>query len=86
MLDDLQFYILPTAFQSYRDVERGIMKGCVQWNPVFGLKDLHFIVSPVGFVDPKNSPVFSDREKFYDIFLYFREKFYPKIWISGPGC
>ena len=27
-----------TVFQSYQDAERLIMKGCVQWKPVYGLK------------------------------------------------
>ena len=31
-MDDLQFYILLTAFQSYQDDVKVIMKGCVQWN------------------------------------------------------
>ena len=26
---------------SYQDDERVIMKGCVQWNPVYGWKDFH---------------------------------------------
>ena len=25
-----------TVFQSYQDNERSIMKGCVQWSPVYG--------------------------------------------------
>ena len=28
-----------TVFQSYQDNERLIMKGCVQWNPVYGWED-----------------------------------------------
>ena len=28
-----------TVFQSYKDDERLIMKGCVQWNPVYGCED-----------------------------------------------
>ena len=30
-IDDLQFYVLLTVFQSYQDDARMIMKGCVQW-------------------------------------------------------
>ena len=30
------FMSFSTAFQSYQDDERMIMKGCVQWNPVYG--------------------------------------------------
>ena len=30
------FTSFSTVFQSYQDDERLIMKGCVQWNPVYG--------------------------------------------------
>ena len=30
------FTSLSTVFQSYQDDGRMIMKGCVQWNPVYG--------------------------------------------------
>ena len=35
-MDDLQFYVFSTVFQSYQDDGQVIMKGCVQWNPDFG--------------------------------------------------
>ena len=38
-MDDLRFHVLFTVFQLYQDDERLIMKGCVQWNPVYGLED-----------------------------------------------
>ena len=34
-----RFYVLSTVFQSYQDNERMIMKGCVQWNRVYGRED-----------------------------------------------
>ena len=34
-MDDLRFYVISTVFQSYQDDGRMIMKGCVQWNPVY---------------------------------------------------
>ena len=30
-----------TVFQSYQDDGKGIMKGCVQWNPIHGYTDFH---------------------------------------------
>ena len=33
------FTPLSTVFQSYQDDGRMKMKGCVQWNPVYGWKD-----------------------------------------------
>ena len=30
------FTSFSTVFQSYQDIGRMIMKGCVQWNPVYG--------------------------------------------------
>ena len=35
-MDDLRFYVLLTVFQSYQDDVWMIMKGCVQWNSVYG--------------------------------------------------
>ena len=35
-MDDLQFKSLSTVFQLYQDNGGMIMKGCVQWNPVYG--------------------------------------------------
>ena len=35
-MDDMRFYVLSTVFQSYQDDGQMIMKGCVQWNPVYG--------------------------------------------------
>ena len=35
-VDDLQFYVISTVFQSYQDNESLIIKGCVQWNLVYG--------------------------------------------------
>ena len=32
------FMSFSTVFQSYQDDERLIMKGCMQWNPVYGLE------------------------------------------------
>ena len=32
------FTSFSTVFRSYQDDERLIMKGCVQWNPVYGEK------------------------------------------------
>ena len=34
-IDDLKFYIFSTVFQSYQDNGQMIMKGSVQWNPVY---------------------------------------------------
>ena len=34
------FTSFSTVFQSYQDDGRMIMKGCVQWNPVYDRKDL----------------------------------------------
>ena len=34
--DDLRFTAFSTVFQTYQDDEGLIMKGCVQWNPVYG--------------------------------------------------
>ena len=33
------FMSFSTVFQSYQDDERLIMKGCVQWNSVYGEED-----------------------------------------------
>ena len=33
------FMSFSTVFQSYQDDGRMIMKGCVQWNPVYGWED-----------------------------------------------
>ena len=33
------FTSFSTVFQSYQDKGRIIMKGCVQWNPVYGLEE-----------------------------------------------
>ena len=33
---DLRFTSFSTVFQSYQDDERLVMKGCVQWNRVYG--------------------------------------------------
>ena len=38
-MDDLGFYVLSTVFQSYQDDGRVIVKGCVQWNPVYDVKN-----------------------------------------------
>ena len=38
-MDDLGFYILSTLFHSYQDNGWMIMKGCVQWNPIYEWKD-----------------------------------------------
>ena len=38
-LDDLRFNVLLTVFQSYQDDVWMIMKGCVQWNSVYGWED-----------------------------------------------
>ena len=35
-MDDMRFYGLLTVFQSYQDDVWMIMKGCVQWNSVYG--------------------------------------------------
>ena len=35
---DWQYYANLTVFQSYRDDCWVIIKGCVQWNPVYGWK------------------------------------------------
>ena len=37
-MDDLQFSF-STVFQSYQDDGQMIMKGCVQWNSVYGGAD-----------------------------------------------
>ena len=38
-MDDLQFYILFNSIQLYQDKGCVIMKGYMQWNPVYDLKD-----------------------------------------------
>ena len=38
-----------TIFQSYHDNGKGIMEGCVQWNPIYGLED--FALSRAGTKD-----------------------------------
>ena len=35
------FMSISTVFQSYQDDGQVIMKGCVQWNPVYVRKDPH---------------------------------------------
>ena len=37
-MDDFQFYVLSTVFQSHQDNGWVIMKGFVQWNPCLRLK------------------------------------------------
>ena len=32
-------FLFSTVFLPYQDNERTIMKGCVQWNPLYGLED-----------------------------------------------
>ena len=40
-MDDLRFFtFFLTVFQSYQADGQMIMKGCVQWNPVYGVKIL----------------------------------------------
>ena len=34
------FTSFSAVFQSYQDYERSIMKGCVQWNPIYSSEDL----------------------------------------------
>ena len=34
-----EFTFFSTVFQSHQDDGNVIMKGCVQWNPVYGRKD-----------------------------------------------
>ena len=34
-----------TAFQSYKDNKRVIMKGCLQWSPIYSRKE--FLLEPV---------------------------------------
>ena len=41
-IDELQCDILVNHIQSYQDDWHMLMKGCMQWNPVYNLKDLHF--------------------------------------------
>ena len=36
-IDDLKSF--STVFQSYQDEEGLILKGCMQWNPVYGSED-----------------------------------------------
>ena len=38
-MDDLRFTSFTTVVQSYQDDGRMIMKGCVQWNSVYGWED-----------------------------------------------
>ena len=33
---DLHFYVLLNSISSYQDYVKMIMKGCVQWNSVYG--------------------------------------------------
>ena len=35
-METCDFTSVLTVFQSYQDDDRLIMKGCVQWNPVYG--------------------------------------------------
>ena len=45
-----------TVFQSYQDDEQMIMKGCVQWNPIWDSKDLCLIKTlNLGLLDKKAS-------------------------------
>ena len=39
LMDNFEFYVLLTIFQSYQDDRMVIMKGCVPRNPVYGRKD-----------------------------------------------
>ena len=38
-MDDLQFYVLSTVFQSYQDDGHMIMKGCMHWTSVYSWED-----------------------------------------------
>ena len=35
-MDDLQIKSISKVFQSYQDDGQMILKGCVQWNPIYG--------------------------------------------------
>ena len=40
-MDDLRLYVLFNSILVVSDDERVVIKGCVQWNPVYDLKDLN---------------------------------------------
>ena len=39
-MDDLWFYTFLSIFKSYKDDGRVIMKGSMQWNPIYIWKDI----------------------------------------------
>ena len=41
-MDDLQVYDPFNTDKSYRAYEKMTMKGCLQWHPVYDLKDFRF--------------------------------------------
>ena len=44
-MDDLRFYVFSAVFHSYQVDERLVMKGCVQWNHVYGWEDFALSVA-----------------------------------------
>ena len=40
-IDDLRFYVFFNSISVIQGDERVIMKGCVQWNAMYGWKDFH---------------------------------------------
>ena len=56
-VDEFPFYIFSKAhiFQLYQDNGMVIMKGCVQWNPVYNKKDFCHGESNLGMLDQQTS-------------------------------
>ena len=45
LMDVLRFYVFSTVFQSYQDERNVVMKGSVQWNPLYSQKDIRLKIS-----------------------------------------
>ena len=54
-MDDQRFTSFSIVFQSYQDDGRMIMKGCVLWNPVYGIEDFALSGASTRSLDQKAS-------------------------------